>query len=141
LKPGGILRLEVPDFDATASLVLDQAVPVRQRRVAIRHLFGSNEAQWATHYDGWSESRLRELMDAFGFQTEEIARNEYLATRNVEIVASRNRAPATKEEAIRAAGEYLALFTLDESDFEVRLLELWLAAFRAQLDRTFAASP
>jgi hypothetical protein len=80
-------------------------------------------------------------MDAFGFQTEEIARNEYLATRNVEIVASRNRAPATKEEAIRAAGEYLALFTLDESDFEVRLLELWLAAFRAQLDRTFAASP
>ena len=139
LKRGGTLRIEVPDFDATAALVLGSETPVRDRRVAIRHIFGSNEAPWATHYDGWSESRLCELMDAFDFETREIARNEYLATRNVEIIATRRRPPATRDRAIQAAREYLRLFTLDDSDFETRLLDIWLAQFRAQLDRTFAS--
>jgi predicted SAM-dependent methyltransferase len=139
LRPSGTLRLEVPDFDATAALVLDARTPLRDRRVAIRHIFGSNEAPWAMHFDGWSESRLRELMDAFGFETDEIARNEHLATRNVEIVASRREGRATRETATRVAREYLTLFTLDDSDFETRLLDIWVEAFRAQLDRTFAA--
>ena len=141
LEPGGILRLEVPDFDATAALVLDPETPVRDRRVAIRHIFGSNEAPWATHYDGWSEERLLEFMEAFGFQTEEIGRNEHLATRNIEVTAARKRETVTRKDATRAARDYLALFTLDDTDFEVRLLDIWLAAFQAQLDRTFATSP
>lgn len=138
LRRGGILRIEVPDFDATAALVLDPDAPVRDRRVAIRHIFGSNEAPWATHYDGWSESRLGELLDAFGFELRETARNAYLATRNVEVVAVRARKPMTKTRAVGAAHEYLRPFTLDESDFETNLLELWLDQFQAQLDRTFA---
>lgn len=139
LKRGGILRIEVPDFDATAALVLDPDTPVRDRRVAIRHIFGSNEASWATHYDGWGESRLCELVDAFGFETREIKRNTHLATRNVEIVAERRRRRMTNEDAAQAAREYLQLFTLDASDFETRLLDIWLADFRTQLDRTFAS--
>jgi predicted SAM-dependent methyltransferase len=137
LKRGGTLRIEVPDFDATAALVLDPAASTRDRRVAVRHLFGSNEASWATHYDGWSESRLRELVDAFGFQTREVRRNAYLATRNVEITATRGTGPATKAGALEAAREYLRRFTLDESDFETRLLEIWLDQFGSQLDFGF----
>jgi len=138
LKTGGTLRIEVPDFDASAALILDGTTPVRDRRVAIRHIFGSNEAAWATHYDGWSESRLRELMDSFGFEPREVTRNEYLATRNVEIIATRSGRQATREDAIRAAREYLRSFTLDESDFETRLLDIWVGEFRDQLERTFA---
>jgi predicted SAM-dependent methyltransferase len=138
LRGGGTLRIEVPDFDATAALVLDPKAPTRDRRVAVRHLFGSNEAPWATHYDGWSESRLRELVGAFGFETREVRRNAYLATRNVEITATRGTAPATKAEAVQAAREYLRQFTLDESEFETHLLEIWLDQFRAQLDLGFA---
>jgi len=139
LTSGGTLRIEVPDFEASAALILDGATPVRDRRVAMRHIFGSNEAAWATHYDGWSESRLRELMEAFGFEPREVSRNEHLATRNVEIVAARRAAPATKDGATRAAREYLRLFTVDESEFERRLLDIWLGQFRDQLDRTFAS--
>ena len=138
LKRGGILRIEVPDFDATAALILDPEIPTRDRRVAVRHLFGSNEAPWATHYDGWSESRLRELVDFFGFECREITRNAYLATRNVEIIATRGRAQATKDGALDVARAYLRAFTLDESEFETHLLEIWLDQFRAQLDLSFA---
>jgi predicted SAM-dependent methyltransferase len=138
LVKGGVLRIEVPDFDATAALVLDDSAPVRDRRVAIRHIFGSNEAPWATHYDGWSESRLRELMDAFGFEVRETIRSEYLATRNVEIIAERGRRRSSRDGVLEAARTYLRLFTLDDSAFEERLLDLWLADFRSQLDRTFA---
>jgi predicted SAM-dependent methyltransferase len=140
LKPQGALRIEVPDFDATAALVLDPDATPRDRRVAIRHIFGSNEAPWATHYDGWSEARLRELLDAFGFDTREVSRNAYFATRNVEIVATRRQPPLTRERALGSAGEYLRLFTLDESEFETHLLAIWLEQFSAQLDRTFAES-
>ena len=140
LKRGGTLRIEVPDFDATAALVLDPNAPTRDRRVAVRHLFGSNEAPWATHYDGWSESRLRELVGAFGFETREVTRNAYLATRNVEIAATRGTAPVTKVGALEAAREYLREFTLDDSEFETHLLEIWLEQFRAQLDHSFAES-
>lgn len=139
LRRGGTLRIEVPDFDATAALVLDPETPVRDRHVAIRHIFGSNEASWATHYDGWSESRLCELVDAFGFEIGEIRRNEYLATRNVEVIAERRGRRVTKESALQAAREHLRLFTLDESDFERNLLDIWLAQFQAQLERTFAS--
>lgn len=138
LKRGGTLRIEVPDFDATAALVLDPNAPTRDRRVAVRHLFGSNEAPWATHYDGWSESRLRELLGAFGFETREVTRNAHLATRNVEIAATRGTAPATREGALEAARGYLREFTLDESEFETHLLEIWLDQFRDQLDQSFA---
>jgi predicted SAM-dependent methyltransferase len=140
LKRGGTLRIEVPDFDATAALVLNAGAPVRDRRVAVRHIFGSNEAPWATHYDGWSESRLRELFDAFRFETREIGRNEYLATRNVEITGARRRSRTTRESATADARGYLRRFTLDESDFETNLLEIWLRQFQAQLDRTFAST-
>jgi predicted SAM-dependent methyltransferase len=140
LRRGGSLRIEVPDFDATAALVLNAEAPVGDRRVAIRHIFGSNEAPWATHYDGWSESRLRELFDAFGFDTREIARNAYLATRNLEIIGTRRGTDMTRERAVQAAREYLRPFTLDEGDFETRLLDIWLEQFCDQLDRTLAAS-
>jgi len=138
LKKGGKVHIEVPEFDATARLVLDRKTSDKDRNVAIRHIFGSNEAPWAVHYDGWSEDRFRELFDAFGFKMEKVERNSYLATRNIEVIAKKNKKTGSKDQVKEKARKYLKQFTVNDSEFEVRLLEIWLRDFTKQLNRTFA---
>ena len=52
LVPGGKLVIETPDFDASAR-AYTLAVG-RGRKLALgRHIFGSQEADWAYHLDFW----------------------------------------------------------------------------------------
>lgn len=139
LKRGGVIHIEVPDFDESAKLVLNNSASDRDRKVALRHIFGSNEAPWATHYEGWSAKRLREALAAFGFKNIEIEQTEYLATRNVIIKAKKGFRELDAKKASTAAKKYLHNFTLDESDFETTLLDIWLKEFAAQY-RTTAAT-
>jgi predicted SAM-dependent methyltransferase len=127
LKKGGRVHIEVPEFDATAELVLDPKTPSRDRHVAIRHIFGSNEASWAVHYDAWSEPRFRELFKTFGFKLEKVERN-----------AKKNKNTPSKEKLSEIAREYLRQFTVNDSEFETRLLDIWVKDFETQLKKTIA---
>jgi predicted SAM-dependent methyltransferase len=89
LKMGGRLHIEVPDFDATAKLVLGRFTNDHDRKVGLRHIFGSNEAPWATHYEGWSEKRLVEVFELFGFAIDSTEKTAYLATRNITVIGSK----------------------------------------------------
>ncbi|MEX2006652.1 MAG: class I SAM-dependent methyltransferase [Candidatus Saccharimonadales bacterium] len=137
LKKGGRVHIEVPEFDATARLVLDPKVPKKDRRLAMRHIFGSNEAPWAVHYDGWNEERFKELFDTFGFKTEKVERNSYMATRNIEVFAKKNKKTPSSDKIREKARDYLRPFTVNDSEFETRLLEIWLNDFTGQLKKTF----
>lgn len=138
LQKNGRVHIEVPEFDATAEIFLNPKTPAKDRHVAIRHIFGSNEAAWAVHYDGWNEWRFRELFKAFGFKTEKVTRNEYLATRNIEVIARKNKKTPSKDKIIDNARDYLRQFTVNDSEFESRLLGIWLNDFKKQLGRTIA---
>jgi len=138
LGRGGRLHIEVPDLAATARLALNPRAPAGDRKVAIRHIFGSNEAPWAVHYDGWTAERLRELVEIFGFKTDSTKPNAYLATRNITILASKSRATPAKAKLLKTARRYLTGFTLNNSRFETRLLDIWVDQFRQQLAKTFA---
>jgi predicted SAM-dependent methyltransferase len=138
LKQEGRLHIEVPDFDATAALIISPDTSEHEKCVAIRHIFGSNEAGWAVHYDGWNEGRLRELLGVFGFTIETVGRNAYLATRNIEIIATKTVASASAEHATELARTYLSAFAVDSGPSETRLLEIWVEAFRSQIAMTFA---
>ena len=137
LKPGGIVHLEMPDFDETARIVLDRKASDRDRKVAIRHIFGSNEAPWAVHYDGWSESRLSELFKTFGFKVDKIEHTAYMATRNIAIIGHKSTKTPSKPEAIKIAREYLHGFNVDDSETENRILSIWVGDFTKQLNKTF----
>jgi predicted SAM-dependent methyltransferase len=139
LKRGGMIHIEVPDFDESANLVLDPKQPDRDRKVALRHIFGSNEAFWATHYEGWSAERLTEVFALFGFKNIQIEKTSYLATRNVTIKAKRGLRDLNQKKARELAKKYLVNFTLDESDFETILLNIWLDEFEAQYKATAAS--
>src|SRR5712691_2949381 len=53
LAPGGKLRIETPDLKASAWLLVSPFVCYEDKQEVIRHLFGSHEAHWAVHWDGW----------------------------------------------------------------------------------------
>lgn len=138
LKIGGRLHIEVPDFDSTAKLVLSRFTNDRDRKVGLRHIFGSNEAPWAVHYDGWSEKRLIEVFSRFGFSIEMTQKTSYLATRNITIIGVKDKHTPAKKELGEIAKNYLRSFTVDDSGFETKLLGIWLDHFNAQLGKTIA---
>lgn len=138
LKKGGKLHIEVPDFESTAHLVLNPRTSAKDRKVATRHIFGSNEAAWAVHYDGWSKDRLTELFDIFGFKVNSVEQTAYLATRNIAIIGSKSKKTPTKQVLLETARDYLSQFNTDRSETEDRILDVWLKDFKKQIEYTCA---
>lgn len=138
LKRGGKVHIEVPDFDATAELVLGRNTSDKDRKVAIRHIFGSNEAAWAVHYDGWSKRRFRELLEVFGFSVDSLEQTAYLATRNIAVIGHKTKKTPPRPELVKIAHTYLSQFNIDDSETESRILDVWLKDFTKQLNDTYA---
>lgn len=137
LKQGGILRIEVPDFEKTAKVVLSRFSRKQQRRSAIRHIFGSNEAHWAVHYEGWYEENLRDALEVMGFRIKSVNRSVWISTHNIEVTAIKER-NLTKAKAKKAAQTYLGDFLVDKSKSEKQTLSTWMSDFTGQLDKTWA---
>ncbi|EKD88023.1 MAG: ubiquinone/menaquinone biosynthesis methylase-like protein, partial [uncultured bacterium] len=87
LRPEGILHIEVPDFDRTVLTVLNPFSKQELRGVALRHIFGSQEASWAVHMEGWSPKRLSHLIRSMGYKVNQVNKNSYKGTHNFEIIA------------------------------------------------------
>ena len=65
LKPGGVLRLETPDFGKCALLYANSGFKYRMELG--RHMLGSQEAKWAYHYDFWDKEKFRYVLRESGF--------------------------------------------------------------------------
>ena len=137
LKDGGQLRIEVPDLLLTGIAALNPLGSSQRRCVAERHLFGSHEADWASHKEAYSPGRLRRLVQAFGFAIDRIKRNSWRGTYNFELFGTKTRA-MDRAACEQAARTYLGEFLLDQSPSEARLLETWMNLYSAQVERTWA---
>ncbi len=133
--------MEVPDFERTARSAVRPFARSRRRRVGIRHLFGSHEASWAVHCEGWTAPDLEAAFRVAGVEPERTARTRWKDTYNLTVIGKRTWEAATLETATARARELLADYLVDETPGEMRLLEVWLQAFRAQLARTWASEP
>lgn len=67
LKPGGTLIIETPDFEASIRVMLQANLAYKQKQISLRHIFGSHEAHWAYHYDGWYKAKFEHVLGAIGF--------------------------------------------------------------------------
>lgn len=67
LRPGGQLRIETPDFEGCIANFSERSAA--EQGVILRHIFGSQEAPWAQHRDGWSASRFRYVLGELGFSS------------------------------------------------------------------------
>ncbi len=138
LVPGGILRVEVPDFRRTALASLNPFGGIRSKGVARRHIFGSHEAPWAVHCEGYGPGDLEQVLRAFAFRVVRTSRNAWKGTYNVETVAVRGEDFLLMDEFERRAAAYLRGFLVDDSATEARILDAWIGIFRDQLERSFA---
>ena len=101
--------------------------------VAQRHLFGSHEAHWAAHYEGYTTLALATIVQTMGFTIEKIEQTEWLETFNFELYARKTGKEQTVEQYCATVGNILRAFLVDESASEMRLHEVWMSAFREQL--------
>ena len=128
LEEAGILVIETPDFEASARRFLKRRSR-SERDTIVRHVFGSQEAQWAFHADGWYEEKFRNVLGAMGFEMTRVERASWKATDNITVTARKPAAPWLSREVLtERAGEILGRSMVDQTPSEVRLHRTWLDA-------------
>jgi hypothetical protein len=130
LAEDGTLMIETPDFDRMVQS-FRRARTAGGRGLALRHIFGSHEAAWAVHCDGWYPARFEHVLPALGYCDLELKRSKWRGTHNVTAVA-RKRAPvASVDEQLAVAERLLRESLVDDSASERRILGTWLEEVRS----------
>lgn len=67
LELNGTLRIDIPDIITLFRGFLNAQNPERIFKF-IRMIYGSHEADWAYHINGWTETSLKFVLDKFGYE-------------------------------------------------------------------------
>ena len=139
LKVGGKLHIETPDVFGSAKMLASN-VSYKIKQGILRHIFGSHEADWAYHYDGWYEDKFRRILSSLGFEvtchTSQWQREPYLA--NVEVFAIKRR-NMSREQLLTVCDQLLLDSKVDDIPAERKMHEIWMKDVRAFLDNTRSA--
>jgi len=134
LKMGGKIRIEVPDFQKTGRVALSPFSSKKAKGVALRHIFGSQEAHWAIHFEGYTPSSLKSMLSAFGFKPIITQKNSHSGTYNIDITAEKVK-NLTTEEALKAATSYLSDYMVADVESERHMLGVWIQDYTNQLKK------
>ncbi len=135
LKSGGILHIEVPSIQRMCSILLNPLASQHAKAVALRHIFGSHEAPWAIHCEGWTIGRLRKLLRNLGFGISRVKRNSWKGTHNFEVVARKNEPNLSNIDMEKRVEEFLSDYLVDSSQSQLKLLDVCMDAYKHQVDR------
>jgi len=133
----GLVRIEVPDYARTSASVFSPFTSKKVKSIGMRHIFGSQEAEWAVHYYGWTETSLSELYKLLGFEIVSIKKNSWKGTFNIEITGKKVTS-LSKQAAIKACTKWLSQFMVDDSKGEKSLLNYWSGISKKQLETGWA---
>lgn len=128
LKLNGYLVIETPDFDATLRIILSDKMDYRNIQMQMRHLFGSHEAKWAVHRDGWYEEKLRYTLSWLGFGRLVLLRNQWKTLENLTVKAQKIIEVDPRTLWLRAQ-RLLRLSLIDRVASEEKLWKVWLHRF------------
>src|SRR5262249_2818211 len=128
LKVGGQLHIETPDFQSSLELLQSPHYTYLQKQIILRHLFGSHEARWALHCDGWYKDKFEHVLSALGFERLQFEFTEHQRRRNVIVHACKQRLVdfAGMQQAAKAL---LRESMVDDSSIEQRLWQVWCRNF------------
>ena len=135
LETGGVLRIETPDLMGAAKALTAWRTPYGKKQQIIRHLFGSHEANWAAHWDGWYEARFRHTLEALGYRDIHCVCSCWEALYNIDVTAIRGKAWFSFDDyeamASKILGESLVTFREGElSESEKTMHSVWLDGWR-----------
>jgi len=131
----GILHIEVPDFNKSAQIILNPLTTNKAKFVALRHIFGSNEASWANHYEGWSVKRLNHFFKIYQFNIIQTNKSHWRGTHNINVIAQKNNQILTTTTAKIITKQYLNNYLVDQSVSELKLLTIWIKMYDQQLKK------
>lgn len=136
LKTGGIVRIEVPDLQKSGSIITSFFTSKKAKMKSIRHIFGSHEADWAIHCEGYTPKTLVKLLEMFSFKVHRIVKSKWAGTYNFEVIAEKLDYNYSIEEYKVIAEKYLESYLVDYGNSELDLLKIWMQMFSVQLDKT-----
>lgn len=137
LEPKGILRIEVPDLEKTAKVMLRPFTSFKKKALAERHIFGSHEASWAVHCIGYSAKTLCHLLRTYELDIIEVNRNTWRGTYNIEVIAEKNGIELTNYQCFQITRKFLSNFLVDQTEGELSLLEVWLQIYKKRVEPCF----
>jgi predicted SAM-dependent methyltransferase len=129
LRPAGILRIETPDFKRCAWAFLLRRDPQKRLKL-LRHLFGSHEASWAVHREGWYDSKFRLFLETLGYEQVKFKRSHWHGTHNITVTARRSSDALPRELLLGRAEDLLRYSLIDDAESEQRILDIWMANVR-----------
>lgn len=141
LRPGGMVRIETPDAMASIRLMTSPLYSFDSKQQVMRHLFGSHEAAWAVHADGWYREKFKITLEKLGFVGIEFVASGWSMLRNIEVTAYKGENELTYEEYYPAVRELLQMSTvravrlLLKNDKvpegnELQLLDVWMTMWK-----------
>lgn len=126
LKEGGILYIEVPDFLTSAKMILDKNYTYLQKQIILRHIFGSHEAQWAIHCDGWYKEKFEHILALLGYGDIKIELSSWSVIHNVTVYAQKSHELSLQE--LQKIGRQILVESL-VNDSEQKMFEVWCKKF------------
>lgn len=133
-----VLNIEVPDIRGLARVFVNPFSSRRARSVAERHLFGSHEAGWAAHYEGYDASQLKFLLNTMGFEVVSVKHARWRGTHNLHVVGRKRMSIDDLDHSVTLGRIYLSQFRVDDSEDELKMVDLWVREFEAQVKKTWA---
>lgn len=107
LKIGGILYIETPDFEESIKILLyDGSLSYKDKQAVIRHIFGSHEAPWAIHCDGWYREKFIHVLSLLDFEIVNIDQTYWSNICNIHVTA-RKKSHQTREHLIEVCKQIL----------------------------------
>jgi hypothetical protein len=134
LVADGVLTIETPDFERSAR-EFARRPRVQSRAVLVRHLFGSHEADWAVHRDGWYRDKFAHVLGGLGYADLSFAFGDWKGTFNITVTARKRPPFAERRDRLAAAERVLRESLVDDSPSEQRLLEVWLSELGSEGSR------
>ena len=140
LAPDGTLVIETPDFERSAMAFLmarwlGGREPLRRlvgrgRGTQLRHIFGSHEAAWAVHWDGWYRARYERTLPRLGYESLAFERERWRGTHNITVTARASSLAPSRETLLNAAEDLLRDSLVDDSLSERRQHAHWVTILR-----------
>lgn len=130
LKIGGTLVLETPDFEESIKSLLDPKFSYKTKQAIMRHIFGSHEASWALHFDGWYEEKFRHVLSKIGYNILSCDHQTYLFLKNITVVATK-KAPLSALQLESNAALTLLDSLVNEVESEISIWRTWCNKLRS----------
>lgn len=125
LDADGILIIETPDFKKCLQYFKFGGKFPDQIK-ALRHIFGSQEAMWANHLDGWYKEKFEIYLKTLGYTDLSFKYKKWHGTHNITVIAKKTKPFKTINELKEGSERLLRYSLVDDSDTENRLLNIWL---------------